>query len=127
MRRSLLVVDDEQPVRDLFSQAFGALGWSVHAAAHAAQAEEAFRRLRPPVAFVDLKLPEVSGLELGRALFAQNPLAILYAMTGYGSLFELAGCREAGFEDYFLKPVRLQTLFGAAEAAYRKVQRWRDL
>jgi DNA-binding response OmpR family regulator len=127
MRRTMLVVDDEQPVRDLFSQAFSAVGWTVHQAAHAEEAQASFRRHGPPLAFVDLKLPGRSGLEVGRELFAANPLTILYAMTGYGSLFELADCREAGFEDYFLKPVRLQTLFAAAEAGLKKVRRWRGL
>jgi len=29
-------------------------------------------------------------------------------MTGYGSLFEMSDCRDAGFDDYFLKPIDLR-------------------
>lgn len=43
----------------------------------------------------------------------------------YASFFELAECREAGFDDYFQKPVELKTLFKAAEDAFGKIVRWK--
>jgi hypothetical protein len=50
---------------------------------------------------------------------------VSYAVTGYASLFELWECREAGFEDYFIKPVRLSMLLEAAGHAFMKQHRWR--
>jgi CheY-like chemotaxis protein len=41
------------------------------------------------------------------------------------TLFELADCREAGFDDYFTKPVELKLLMKAAEDAFEKLDRWK--
>jgi DNA-binding response OmpR family regulator len=71
------------------------------------------------------KLPGMNGLELCREVRRQWPWAICIAVTGYASLFELVDCREAGFEDYFVKPVVLQELLEAAELACKKVERWK--
>jgi CheY-like chemotaxis protein len=51
-------------------------------------------------------------------------LTIAYAVTGYANTFEVFDCREAGFEDYFTKPVEMKTLFHAAEQAFQKLARW---
>ena len=69
------------------------------------------------VMFLDLKLPGTNGVELGREIRRQNPIASLFAVTGYVSLFELANCREAGFDDYFIKPAKLEDLLAAADMA----------
>ncbi len=50
---------------------------------------------------------------------------IIYAITGYASLFELADCREAGFDDYFQKPVEMKTLLKADQDAFKKIDRWK--
>ena len=39
-------------------------------------------------------------------------------------MFELVDCREAGFEDYFMKPISLEDLLGAAQHAFDKIERW---
>lgn len=45
-------------------------------------------------------------------------------MTGYSSLFQLATCRDAGFEDYFKKPVEIKMLLDSVENAQKKIERW---
>ena len=39
------------------------------------------------------------------------PISIIYAITGWTGLFEVEECREAGFDDFFAKPVHLEVLF----------------
>jgi len=77
------------------------------------------------VMFLDLNMPGMNGVELCRKIRHDFPMAIIHAMTGYSSLFELANCREAGFDDYFTKPVQLEQLIEAAEHAFRKLERWK--
>lgn len=124
MTRRILVVDDEQPIRDLLSQAFTVLEYEVDTAADGQEALDVVAQHGVNLVFMDLKLPGLNGLELCRRLRRFNPLAIVFAMTGYPSTFELADCREAGFDDYFRKPVRLQVLSKAAEQAFERMQRW---
>ncbi|KMY68260.1 response regulator [Desulfocarbo indianensis] len=126
MNRRILVVDDEQPIRDLLSQAFSSMGYQVDVAADGDEALDQVAVNGAQLVFLDLKLPGLNGLELGKRIRKFNPLAVVYAMTGYPSLFELADCREAGFDDYFRKPVKLQVLFKAASDAFERLERWRD-
>ncbi len=126
MRKEILVVDDEQPIRDLLSEGFKGAGYVPYSADSAESALEFLKSHRVQVMFLDLKLPGMNGLELARRVRHDNPIAFLYAITGYVSLFELAECREAGFDDYFTKPVKLSALFKAAEQAFEKLARWRS-
>ena len=126
MNRRILVVDDEQPIRDLLSQAFTAMEYEVDTASDGQEALDKIAQNGVQLVFMDLKLPGLNGLELCKRIKHFNPLAIIYAMTGYPSLFELADCREAGFDDYFRKPIKLQVIFKAADQAFERMERWRS-
>ena len=122
--KKVLVVDDEPDLRDLYSQAFRKSGYDVKVAESAEKAMAMFRMERFFVVFLDLNLPGMSGIELCRRLKEESQMIIPYAVTGYASMYELTNCREAGFEDYFTKPVRLNLLEQAADHAFRKLERW---
>ena len=66
-----------------------------------------------------------SGLELGRQIRNEKPLCILFAITGWAGLFEVEECREAGFDDFFIKPVQFDMLQKAVEDAFDRIERWR--
>ena len=51
-------------------------------------------------------------------------MAIMFAVTGYSSLFELSGCREVGYEDYFRKPVDRKLVVKAVDYAFGRLERW---
>ena len=74
--------------------------------------------------FLDLNLPGMDGIELCREIRKSFPLAVIYALTGYASLYELADCREAGFDDYFTKPASLDVLSRASREAFERLARW---
>ena len=122
--KKILVVDDEELIRDMLTQAFEQAGYKVRSAESAEDALEILKDEKFWVMFLDLNLPGMNGLELCRKIRRDYPLAIVHAVTGYVSLFELSDCRAAGFEDYFSKPVNLENLFKAAENAFEKLDRW---
>lgn len=123
--KRILVVDDEEQIRDLYSQVLARAGYEVTTAESAEEALEIFNKQPYWVLFLDLNLPGMNGVELCREIRKQYPMAIPYAVTGYASLFELSDCRDAGFEDYFTKPANLSDLLGAAEHAFEKLARWK--
>jgi CheY-like chemotaxis protein len=125
MIRRVLVVDDEAPIRELMAEALSRSGCEVVTAASGEEALEQLRRGNLQVMLLDLKLPGMDGVELAKRIKRERPMAIMYAMTGYSSLFELADCREAGFDDYFLKPLRLEDITTAIDQAFEKLERWR--
>ena len=126
MENKILVVDDEAAIRDSFEKAFTAKGFFVRCAETAEEALEILKVENIQVMFLDLNLPEMSGVELCKRIRKDKPVSMIHAVTGYTSLFELVDCRDAGFDDYFTKPVELKSLFKAAEDAFEKIHRWKQ-
>ncbi len=123
-KNTILVVDDEVSILTLMKQAFSRAGYEVRTADSAKAALEILEDEKIHVMFLDLNMPEMNGLELCRRIRKDMPMAIIIAMTGHASLFELADCREAGFDDYFIKPVSISTLVETAEKSFKKIERW---
>lgn len=122
----ILVVDDERPVIKLMEKVFSKQGYETRSAESAEEALELLEHETIHVMFLDLNLPGMNGVELCREIRKQMPMALIYAITGYASLFELSSCREAGFDDYFRKPVDIKTLTRTAENAFQKLKRWKE-
>lgn len=123
--KRILVVDDEESICRLLKSALETKGYTVYTAMSPSEALEILEQTTILVAFVDLNLPEMSGLDLCKKILQMNPLTLAYAITGYASHFQLAECKNVGFEDYFKKPVRLGDIFVAAERAHEKLERWK--
>ncbi|NTV12618.1 MAG: response regulator transcription factor [Desulfobulbaceae bacterium] len=122
--KKILIVDDEKDIRDVLAEVFSYHGYEPICAG---DAEDALKLLTPDiqVMFLDLKLPgKMDGLALCRQIRMQIPAACIFAMTGYATLFELADCRAAGFDDYFTKPTKLELLLMATRQGFDKVKRW---
>jgi CheY-like chemotaxis protein len=125
LSKDVLIVDDEQSIRDILSAALAHLGYTPITANDGEQALEILAQRSVLVMIVDMNMPGMNGLELGRRIRAAYPLAQMLALTGYRSLFQLSACREAGFEDYFTKPVKLPELGQALADAFGRLERWR--
>ncbi len=122
----ILVVDDEKTVRDVLEEAFVKASHTVRCADSAEDCLEALKQENIQVMFLDLRLPGMNGVDLCKQIRKDKPIAVLYAMTGYTSLFELADCRDAGFDDYFTKPFDLKVVLKAADDAFDKIHRWKS-
>jgi DNA-binding response OmpR family regulator len=125
MDKKILVVDDDQSIRKLLGKALEKSGYDAVVAESAEDALEILTKENIQVMFLDLKLPGMNGIDLCRKIRKENPIASIYAMTGYNSIFELTECRDAGFDDYFLKPFDLNIIFDAAKNGFDKIERWK--
>jgi CheY-like chemotaxis protein len=124
VKKKVMIVDDDDTMRDLMSELFLDVGYETVTASGGAAALDIMRNDPVWVLFIDLKMPEMDGTEVCEKIREGWPMAIPFAVTGYSSLFELSDCREAGFEDYFMKPVNRRYLLEAAENAFNKLERW---
>lgn len=109
----LLVVDDNTDVAFAFSTLLRVLGYAVDTASSAAEALTLVRRHCPRVAFLDIGLPDMDGLELARRLRTQYPdkdTLLLVAVTGYGHDEARERSLAAGFDMHLAKPVDRNTL-----------------
>ncbi len=121
----ILIVDDELSVRELFSGVFTDDGYDVIAAEDGNSALDILRRDNIDVIFLDLKLFGMNGIELCRQIRKTKPVSMIFAITGWGPLFEIEECREAGFDDYFEKPLDMEMLLGVVADSFKKLERWR--
>ena len=125
MDRKILIVDDEAVIREWLADAFTAHGYEPYVSENAEEAMQVFTRENIYVVVLDLKLFGMNGIELCKKIRRKRPLAIVYAMTGWGALFEVEECREAGFDDYFMKPMDTDMILRAVADAFAKIERWR--
>lgn len=124
-RGKILVVDDEVSVRDLFQSFFTEEGYDVLLAEGGQDALVTLQLQDIDVIFIDLKLFGMNGIELCRQIRKTRPVSIIYAMTGWSALFEIGECREAGFDDYFEKPLDMEKLLLLVEQAFERLERWK--
>ena len=118
VRRKILFVDDDEAIRDVMGEVFNQAGYNVKLAENAEEAIEIIKHENINVMFLDLNLPGMNGVDLCRHIRKEKPGAIIYAITGYVSLYEISDCLKAGFNDYFEKPADLKLLLKAANDAF---------
>lgn len=110
LRRSILVVDDNEDAALLLGRALRAAGHVVCIAHDPATALEALESFRPELAILDIGLPVMNGYELGRELKRRLGSVTLYALSGYAQPNDRQQSRDAGFAHHFAKPVEVRAL-----------------
>jgi DNA-binding NtrC family response regulator len=103
-RGNILIVDDEAVVTDSLARWLAEDGYAV---AKSSSAAEALRRLPErqwDVAFLDIKMPGMDGIELQQRLHELDPTILLVIMTGYASVDTAVRAMKQGAYDYITKP-----------------------
>lgn len=121
----ILVVDDEVSIRNLFETVFTEAGYEILLAEGGKEALVILQLNDIDVIFLDLKLFGMNGIELCRQIRKTKPISMIYAMTGWSALFEIAECREAGFDDFFEKPMDMDKLLELVDQAFERLERWK--
>ena len=121
--KKILVVDDEDTIRELLEKAFCKAGYCVRLATCAKEALEILGKEYIPVIFIDLSLEIANGFELCGYIRKNSPSAFIYALTGYAALFSPHEIRGVGFDDYFSKPISIKALYKVVEDSFKKIQR----
>ena len=121
--KKILVVDDEEVVRYLFDLALSDAGYVVFYAEGAEKALEILSDENIDVMFLDLNLPDMSGIELCRRIRSDKPNAYIIAITGYSSFVDISECYEVGFDDYLEKPVSLDLLLTTTYKAFERTKK----
>jgi two-component system, NtrC family, response regulator AtoC len=106
----LLVVDDEVSVLTLIRRFAEREGFEVITCTDGRQALEIAESRRPDLVMVDLRMPDVAGLEIVRALRDADAKAMIVLMTGYGSIDSAVEAVKLGAADYLTKPFDLERL-----------------
>ena len=111
--RSLLIVDDDAPLRNRLARAMEQRGFTVVSAASVAEGLEASGTAPPAYAVVDLRLEDGNGLEVVEALRAARDDVRIVMLTGYGNIATAVVAIKAGAIDFLAKPVDADQLTAA--------------
>src|SRR3954451_5606512 len=119
MARTLLVVEDETPLRETLADALEVEGFQVVQAADGPQALARFRADHPDLILLDLMLPELSGIEVCRIIRAESSVPIVMLTAKDSELDKVVGL-ELGADDYLTKPFSLRELTARIRALFRR-------
>ena len=106
----ILVVDDEPAQLELLSGFLTKQGFEAVLAESATKALEIFRRESVDLVVTDQKMPDMSGLDLVKAVRAIDPEASIIVITAYGTVDTAVAAIKSGAADYLSKPVNLDEL-----------------
>jgi DNA-binding NtrC family response regulator len=122
-RGHLLVVDDEADFAKLIEKTLVQAGYRVETATSATQAIALQRRHSFDLALVDIRMPEMTGLELLQYLKVRDKKIFVMIMTAYGSFSIGIEALRRGACDYLAKPFKLKVLKDkVAESLQRRAQ-----
>ena len=106
----ILVIDDEQGIRDLLDTLLRRKGYDVVLADNGQKGLELFRRERPDVVVLDLKMPGMGGLTVLQEIRSFNPKQPVVILTGAGTAEAEQRVRALGVTEYVEKEFSLHLL-----------------
>lgn len=125
--RRILVADDEPLIRLDLHEMLTALGYRVVGeASDGATAVRLARETRPDLVIMDIKMPEIDGLEAARILTAED-IAPVVLLTAYSQKDLVERAQQAGVVGYLVKPFRDSDIQPAVEVALARFEEFRAL
>jgi len=115
----VLIVDDEEIVRDVLSRYLEREGFRVDVAADGEEAVELAERFRPDIVVLDLMLPKLDGLEVFRRIRLGVDLPILMLTAKSEEIDRVVGL-ELGADDYVTKPFSPREIVARVRAILRR-------
>jgi two-component system response regulator RegA len=102
--RSLLVLDDDAPLRTRLGRALEQRGFQPTLVGSVQEAIQAVKQSAPAYAVLDMRLDDGSGLKVVEAVRDARPDAKIIMLTGYGNIATAVQAVKAGAVDYLSKP-----------------------
>ena len=109
----LLLVDDEQLVRDELGGILEDEGYDVITGSDGQEGMELFRSEQPDMVITDIRMPRRDGLWLAMTIKQEAPDVPITVVTGHGTEAMAIDALRAGVTDFLKKPVRMEDLSGA--------------
>ena len=118
-KTKVLVIDDEQGIRDLFIQALEENDYEVLTVDNGEQGLEIIKNEKPNVIFLDLKLPGIDGLEVIKRISDLKIKPIVIMITGHGTIAKAAKTMDLGAYDYIVKPFDIDDIMKLMKQALK--------
>jgi len=109
-QKTILVADDDAAIRSLLRQVLQEDGYLVHEAATGIEVVEKVKEESPDLVIMDVRMPELDGIEALSRVKATNPRTAVLIMTAFGSSNAAIRAMELGAFDYVTKPFELDKI-----------------
>lgn len=126
-RTRVIIADDESVIRADLREMLTTLGYLVVGEAGDGQsAVNSARELKPDIVIMDIKMPNMDGIEAAKIL-TQEKIAPVLLLTAYSQRDLVDRAKEAGVVGYLVKPFREQEIGPAIDIALARFQEFREL
>jgi signal transduction histidine kinase len=115
---NILLVDDEEDIREVVGMSLTDIGYTVHTAENGEKALDLFRHITPPIVMTDIKMPGVDGIELLQQIKRENPETEVVMITGHGDMDLAIKSLKYEATDFITKPINVEAL----EIALKRVR-----
>ena len=117
---TVLVVDDDAPVRRMLERTLAAEGWTVEAVADGGAALAAVERRVPDAVVLDVAMPGLDGLAVARRLRGKGLATPIILLTARDAVPDRVAGLDAGADDYLVKPFATEELSARLRALLRR-------
>jgi two-component system response regulator AtoC len=124
--RSVLVVDDEEPLRQLLTVILRDRGYEARTVASAEDALKELAARDYDLVLTDVRMPRMDGMALTRAVMERQPGATVIVMSAYGSHQAALEAMKAGAYDFLPKPFKPDDVILCLRKAEERERLWRE-
>ncbi len=107
---SILIIDDEKTITRMLAHHFTSQGWDAAQAQNGESGIQTAEKLAPDVILLDMKLPDMDGIDILKQLKGRGCVSSVVIMTGWGTIANAVEAIKLGAEQYLTKPVALVEL-----------------
>ncbi|MBN8216903.1 MAG: sigma-54-dependent Fis family transcriptional regulator [Spirochaetes bacterium] len=115
----VLIIDDEDVIRRELGEFLADAGFEILEAATPSRAFSVLDAQKVDVAILDVRLPEMDGIEVLRRLKSESPELEVIMMTGHGDMETVVAALRLGASDFFKKPIEGPEVLAAIERTKR--------
>ena len=108
--RNILLVDDEEDIRDVLSVSLEDFGYEVYTAENGQEALEIYKEKNPSMVLTDIKMPLMDGIELLKEIKKRNPETEVVMITGHGDMELAIKSLKHEATDFITKPINVEAL-----------------
>jgi DNA-binding response OmpR family regulator len=116
-KRRLLIVDDELLIRDLLYDYFAGCDYDISIADDGQGALDLMEKTHFDTVILDIKMPDMDGLEVADRIRADDDRVPIIFMTGFPSIDTAVAALRRHADDYFIKPFNVKHMHKSVQAA----------
>lgn len=127
MNEKILLVDDEEDIRDVLSISLSDLGYEVYTAENGEKAYLTFKEVNPAIILTDIRMPVMDGIELLNKIKKESSDTEVIMVTGHGDMDLAIKSLKLEATDFITKPINEDILEIALKRAHEKISMRRQL